>query len=82
MPIDELAEFRDLIGELPSTMTESTASPKNVLPLNTDDGDVDTLAVQALDGINIFGETEITALLVELVRRRLEDVLQCRLQRS
>jgi hypothetical protein len=71
MPFDELAGFRDLVGELPSTTTEFTT-----LSLNIDDGDIDALFVKALDG-NIFGETGITDLLVQLVRRWFGDALQC-----
>jgi len=78
MPFDELAEFRDLIGELPSTMTEFTKSPTNAHSLNTDEGDVDSLFCKALDGIPIFAGAEIGDLLEQLVRSWFEDALQCR----
>jgi hypothetical protein len=82
MPFDELAEFRDLIGELPSTMTEFRKSTKTALSPNTGECDVNTQFSRALGGINVFGGTEIADLLEQLVRRRFEDALQCRFPRS
>jgi hypothetical protein len=81
MPFDELAEFRDLIGELPSTTTEFTKSPENAFA-PTDECDVNAFFFQALANINIFAENELSGFLDSLIRRRFEDVFQCRLQRT
>jgi hypothetical protein len=68
-------ELQALVGG--SCMTEFRKSTKTALSPNTDECDVNTLVLKALDSINIFGETEIADLLEQLVRRRFEDVLQC-----
>ena len=63
--------LQELIGE--TSMIEITKSHKHALSLNGVESDVNALFLKAVGGINIFGGTEIAALLDQLIRRWFEE---------